>query len=493
MILPEEKIYRYMRHIIMPEISGSGQKTLLESNVAVFAKSARFVATMMYYLVSSGIGGIKCYFDDYEDMEPLMEKLRDLNPDVLIERMEFSEITAKFQNTYEGPEKKLSCRIIFGDCNFIKNMFEITKKPFNIRTSFTAKPHYIPTIFAVTENWRGVIQTVKNPENAFPFNSLFFGQTIISTDGENSPNLGYLFSCFLAGTLTAIESIKLCLNLGNLSEKPLYFDLLTMNFERLKDNDSMVFNGPAHLPSEKKTDDIQKKMSDAKILIVGTGGLGSPAAYALALAGVGTLGLVDSDSVEISNLNRQILHSTSRIGTPKVKSAEVFIRKLNPAVNVITYETRFTKSNALQIIRDFDVIIDGVDNLPTRYLLNDSCFFAGKPLAEAGVLRFDGLGTTVVPKKGHCYRCIFPDIPPAGSIPSCSESGILGPVPGVMGFIEAVEAVKLLTGIGNTLQNRLIIFDAMDLDFRLTNVRRDANCPLCGENPSIKELIEYEI
>ncbi|MDI3480502.1 MAG: hypothetical protein PWQ97_157 [Tepidanaerobacteraceae bacterium] len=487
MILPAEKSNRYLRHTIMPEIGASGQTRLLESHIAVFASSARCVAPLLYYLVSSGLGNIKCFIEGIEGISPLVENLRDLNPDVnIIEMIELSDAAEVFHNCSGNTEKNTSCRIIFGNYDFIKN---IIKSINNINDR--CKTHYVPTIIAAVENWQGIIQAVKKPENTFLFNNTVSGHAIISTAPANKLAVGYLFSCCLAGALAAIESIKLCLNIGNFLECPLYFDLLTMNFKKLNGNDNIP--NAHHLPSEEKPDDIQNKILDSKVLIVGTGGLGSPAAYALSLSGVGSLGLVDSDRVEISNLNRQILHSTSRIGTPKVKSAEVFIRKLNPNINVITYETRFTKSNAMRIIRDYDVIIDGVDNLPTRYLLNDSCFFAEKTLVEAGVLRFEGLGMTLVPKKGHCYRCIFPEPPPANSIPSCSQAGILGPVPGVMGFIEAAEAFKLLAGIGKTLQSQLLIFDALDLDFRITQVKRDENCPLCGEMPSIKEPIEYEI
>jgi len=487
LILPEEKIYRYMRHIIMPEISGPGQKKLLESCVAIFACSARDTASMMYYLVSSGIGHIKYCFDDNEGMEQVIESLQDLNPDVLIEKAESVRKTAKVQDTCENPEESLSCRIVFGD-SVAKRMMDSLKVESVGRIDLADKD-YIPTIFVISKNWCGAIQSVRNLESLSSIFELFNRPIFNPTEKSQRAEI---FSCCFAGVLAAVESIKLCLDLGNVSEKPLYFDLLTMDFQRFNNNDGIISDAPSHLPAEKMTEGIHKKISDAKVLIVGTGGLGSPAAYALALAGVGTIGLVDSDSVEISNLNRQILHSTSRIGIPKVKSAEFFLKKLNPDVNIVTYQTLFKKSNAMEIIKDYDVVIDGVDNLPTRYLLNDACFFAGKPLAEAGVLRFDGLGMTIVPGKSHCYRCIFSEIPPAGSIPSCSEAGILGPVPGVMGFIQAAEAFKLLTGIGNTLQNRLIMFDALDLDFRITDVKQDINCPLCGENPSIKELSEYE-
>jgi molybdopterin/thiamine biosynthesis adenylyltransferase len=490
-ILPKEMIYRYMRHIIMPEISGPGQKKLLESCVAVFARSAKDAAPLMYYLVASGTGHIKYFFENNEDIEYLIKNWQDLNPDLLVEKVNFSLDTGK---AYQNQDEKLSCRIVFGDIDFIKRMLDSMNLEFKDGSESMGNTYFIPTIFVLPSNWCGAIQNVRNPEGLICFFSLLNKLPFRLTAFENSPPFGRVFSRCLLGALAAIESIKLCLNLGSISENLLYFDLLKMEFQKLNTNNVSAFlNGVSQPMLEKMVDDIQMKISDAKVLIVGTGGLGSPAAYALALAGVGTIGLVDGDSVEISNLNRQILHSTSRIGTPKVKSAEMFLKKLNPHVNIITFETLFTKSNAMEIIKYFDVVIDGVDNLPTRYLLNDACFFSGKPLAEAGVLRFEGLGMTIVPNEGHCYRCVFPKIPPAGSIPSCSEAGILGPVPGVMGFIEAAEAVKIITGVGETLKNRLIIFDALDMDFRVTDVRRDTNCPLCGQNPSIRDLTEYEI
>ena len=234
-----------------------------------------------------------------------------------------------------------------------------------------------------------------------------------------------------------------------------------------------------------------KKLAHSKVLIVGTGGLGSPVAYALSCLGVGTIGVVDYDSVEISNLNRQILHSTSRIGMPKVESAKVFIENNNPQVNVITYNTRINIHNALDIIGDYDVIIDAVDNFPSRYLLNDSCFFANKPLVDAAAVSLHGLIMTILPNKGPCYRCTFPLMANQKAGTSCSEAGVLGPVPGVMGFLQATEVVKLLLDVGDTLYNRIIYYDALDSDFDTISMNKSTNCDLCGSHPTITTLTEY--
>jgi len=237
----------------------------------------------------------------------------------------------------------------------------------------------------------------------------------------------------------------------------------------------------------------QIKLLNSKVLIIGCGGLGSPAAYYLAAAGVGTLGLVDSDKVELNNLQRQILHNIKTVGKPKVESAKETLENLNPDVKIITYHTRLTSKNILDIIKDYDVIIDGSDNFPTRYLVNDACVLSNKPLIHAGILRFDGQITTIIPYKTPCYRCIFPSPPPPGSVPSCQEAGILGVVAGVLGILQATEAIKYILNIGELLTGKLLVFNALEMSFRKVNVRRNKNCELCGDNPTIKELIDYEI
>jgi len=237
----------------------------------------------------------------------------------------------------------------------------------------------------------------------------------------------------------------------------------------------------------------QQKIKDAKVLVVGAGGLGSPAAFYLAAAGVGTLGLVDSDHVDLTNLQRQILHTTEDTGRPKVDSAREKLEAMNPNVEVKTYNQYLNKDNVEAIIADYDIIVDGVDNFPTRYLLNDACVMAGKPLVEAGILQFSGQLTTIMPGEGPCYRCIFAEPPKEGAIPSCQEAGVLGAIAGTIGTLQATEVLKLITGIGRPLVGRMLVYDAKDLSFREVEVKKSDNCDVCGDNPVITELMEYEL
>ena len=236
----------------------------------------------------------------------------------------------------------------------------------------------------------------------------------------------------------------------------------------------------------------QKKIMGARVLLIGTGGLGSPAAFYLSAAGVGTLGIVDFDVVDHSNLQRQIIHSTSDVGRPKIESAKQKIGALNPDVKVVTYNERLTSENAIGIIEGYDVIVDGTDNFPTRYLVNDASVFANKPLVYGSVFRFDGQATVFKPFEGPCYRCLFPEPPPPGMVPSCQEAGVLGILPGIIGLIQATEALKLILGIGESLVGRLLIYDSLKMSFREVKIRRDVNCPVCGDSPTVKELIDYE-
>lgn len=236
----------------------------------------------------------------------------------------------------------------------------------------------------------------------------------------------------------------------------------------------------------------QQKIGNAKVLVLGAGGLGSPVALYLAAAGVGTLGLVDSDVVDLSNLQRQVLHHTADIGRPKVESAAEKLTAINPDVNVIQHKTMVDSSNIMDIVKDYDIVVDGTDNFPTRFLVNDACYFAGKPLVHGAILRFDGQAFTIVPGEGPCYRCIFREPPPPGSVPNCSQAGILGAVAGVIGTIQATEVLKLILGQGEVLNGRLLIVDTLDMTFRQTKIRKDPDCPICGENPTITELVDYE-
>ncbi len=239
----------------------------------------------------------------------------------------------------------------------------------------------------------------------------------------------------------------------------------------------------------------QHRLLQSRVLVVGAGGLGSPVCYYLVAAGVGVVGIADMDQVGLSNLQRQILHSTEDLDKPKVDSAREKLERLNPDVEVLTYREPVTHDNAMGLIRGYDVVIDCVDNFAARYLLNDACVLTGKPLIEAGVLRFDGLAMTIIPGEGPCYRCIFPKPPTGSDAPSCAEAGILGATAGILGTIQAAEAIKVLLGVGRTLSGRLLAVDVLAMTFTELESGQDAGCPVCGEEPSIQEILEenYEL
>ncbi|HET9954994.1 MAG TPA: molybdopterin-synthase adenylyltransferase MoeB [Polyangiaceae bacterium] len=237
----------------------------------------------------------------------------------------------------------------------------------------------------------------------------------------------------------------------------------------------------------------QEKLLQARVLLLGAGGLGAPASLYLAAAGVGTLGLVDADTVDASNLQRQIVHATSRLGMPKVDSAEVALKDLNPDVKIVKYQERVNSGNVDRIFGDkWDVIIDGCDNFPTRYLVNDASLFHRIPVVHGSIFRFDGQVTTFKPFVGPCYRCLYPEPPPPHLAPSCAEAGVLGILPGIIGVLQATEAIKLILGQGDPLVGRLLTYDSLKMSFRVLKLRRDKNCPTCGENPSITSYIDYE-
>jgi len=238
--------------------------------------------------------------------------------------------------------------------------------------------------------------------------------------------------------------------------------------------------------------DGQKRLKAASVLCIGAGGLGSPLAMYLAAAGVGTIGIVDFDVVDFTNLQRQIIHGTEDVGRPKLQSATETLRSINPFVNVVGFETRLSSENALEIFKDFDIIIDGTDNFPTRYLVNDACVLLGKPNVYGSIFRFEGQASVFWAEHGPCYRCLYPEPPPPGLVPSCAEGGVLGILPGAIGVIQATEAVKLILGAGEPLIGRLLLFNALRMQFKELKLRKDPNCPICGANPTIKELIDYE-
>jgi len=236
----------------------------------------------------------------------------------------------------------------------------------------------------------------------------------------------------------------------------------------------------------------QKKLLESKVFLVGAGGLGSPAAFYLAAAGIGKIGISDNDDVDFSNLQRQILHSTKDVGHPKVQSAKETLEALNPDIEVVPYTERLNSENIIDIIKDYDVILDGSDNFPTRYLVNDACVMLGKPLSHGSIFRFDGQATTILPGQGPCYRCLYESPPPPDLVPSCQEAGVLGIIAGIIGVVQATEVIKLRLEKGELLNGKLLLYDSLNMDFKKLKIQRNPACPMCGENPTIKELIDYE-
>lgn len=263
--------------------------------------------------------------------------------------------------------------------------------------------------------------------------------------------------------------------------------------EKIEFSNDEIARYSRHLIMPEVTLEGQKRLKASSILCIGAGGLGSPITMYLAAAGIGRIGMVDGDVVDFSNLQRQILHSTKNVGRKKLNSARDRLREINPNVQVDLYDTFFTSENAREIVAPYDIVIDGTDNFPTRYLSNDICVFEKKPNIYGSIFRFDGQCTVFAPHLGGpCYRCMYPEPPPPGMVPSCAEGGVLGVLPGVIGVMQAIEAIKLICGLGESLMGRLVHFDALKLKFKEFKLRRDPQCPVCGENPTIKTLIDYE-
>jgi len=472
--LNSEQIKRYLRHIIMQEISGAGQKKLLESSVLVCSPSINTCDTALLYLAASGIGNIYCYLEDANDSDLLLLHIRDLNPDINVELLyNIDDLKYKLPMLYDP----IDFNIIIGESDFINRVNKSILPLFQ---------DTLPsTLLAAGYSWYGYIKLCTNAESISKFLSDIYkrqNDLPYASNHFSYYKLGNLLSYSFIGPLIAIETIKSRLDIGNLLNDILYFDLLNMSFDK---DENIISNITFD------SIDLTEKLSKFKALIIGTGGLGSPAAYILAKSGLGTIGLVDFDQVEISNLNRQVLHSTSKIGMLKVESAKHTLNNLYPDIDILIYPEAFSSANSIELINSFDIVIDGLDNFPTRYLLNDSCYFADKKLIEAGVLSFFGQTTTIVPNKTPCFRCTFPESTRSSHVPSCSETGVLGPVPGLLGAIEVTETIKSLLGIGSTLAGKFLMYNALEASFTVIDVERNEECALCGRNPEIMNIRDY--
>jgi len=464
----KDQIQRYLRHIIMPEISGVGQKKLLETSVLICSQSIIACEVLLNYLTASGIGKIYCLLENKKGWDSLLVHLHDLNPDITIEITDTNNVLVDFN-------------IIIGSFDFTTQMSNILNR---------ANSHkFSPTLIGVTDAWEGYVSFSREMNLIVNFiteisEKHIFDKKILNQ--ERFRETGIFMSTAFLGTFMVIELIKVQLNIGKLLNEPLYFNLWEMSFSNNFSSSEEKLQS-----SQLSFKQTKKSLSQTKALIVGTGGLGCPAALSLARVGIGTIGLVDYDYVELSNLNRQILHTTSKIGLQKVESAKQTLKMINPLLNVEVHPVAFSRENALNIINDYAIIINGLDNLPARYLLYDACFFMKKPYIEAGAISLYGQVTTIVPGKGPCYRCIFPESTTSNSTPSCSETGVLGPVPGLMGVLQAAEALKVIMGVESPLKGGLLIFDALGSEFEILKFQRNSDCKLCGENPSILDLGEY--
>jgi sulfur-carrier protein adenylyltransferase/sulfurtransferase len=353
-----------------------------------------------------------------------------------------------------------------------------TKQPMvllDVREKEEFRAGYIPGAISVPRGFLEIQIEQKIPDKSAPVVAYCAGGTRSALAAKTLAELGY----------TNVESA----NPGFVRWKDLTYPMETP--PQLTDAQRDRYSRHLLLPEVGEVG--QAKLLASKILLLGAGGLGSPAALYLAAAGVGTLGLVDADVVDASNLQRQILHTTSRVGMPKVESGEKTIRDLNPDVHVVKFQERLTSSNVERIFKDFDVVVDGCDNFPTRYLVNDASVFMKKPVVHGSIFRFEGQVTTFEPGSGGpCYRCLYPEPPPPHLAPSCQEAGVLGILPGVVGVLQATEAIKLVLGKGTTLNGRLLTYDSLRMKFGELRLRRDKACPVCGEAPTIKEYIDYE-
>ena len=291
-------------------------------------------------------------------------------------------------------------------------------------------------------------------------------------------------------TLTIVPSIAGGLDAVGTGGAPSFHLAADPTAETLSNDEVLRYS--RHLIMPEVTMEGQKRLKAAKVLCIGTGGLGAPLTMYLAAAGVGTIGLVDFDTVDVTNLQRQIVHRQSTVGKPKIDSAEQTLKEINPYVNIVKHEVMLTSENALEILKDYDVIADGTDNFQTRYLVNDACVLLGKPNVYGSIFRFEGQASVFFAKDGPCYRCQYPEPPPPGMVPSCAEGGVLGVLPGIIGVIQAIEAVKLILSEGQTLIGRLLMFNALKMSFREFKVRKDPKCPICGEHPTITQLIDYD-
>jgi len=458
---------RYYRQIILPEIGIEGQRKLRDSTVIIKAQTVGSCAFLLYYLAAVGIGTLYCDFAEEHGLGFLIRQIQAFNSGVKIQA-----VPAGLKNL---PRDAGVC-VIQGSFQYLAQSHD------------QPDGKWIPLIIAANQGWQGWFQFIKRPDY---LGMLLSGPGQQPPMGQNIPDDGAesVFSRHLLGALAAVEVVKSLLGLENSATYGLEFDLFTMRFVRYEGrrtcptsiaNPCVTPETLGASPGLITTADTQQ-LAQSQVVVVGSGGLGSPVLYTLAQAGVGTIALVDYDRVDISNLNRQILHSETRLGLPKVDSAEVFLRQLNPAINLIKHNTCLTEDNARDIISACDMVVDCVDNLNTRYLVNEACALLNKPLVEAGVNGFEGIATTIMAARSACYQCLFPARPSLDCNAKYGPEGILGPVAGVLGTIQGCEACKYLTKKGTALFNSILAYDALEAQFEVFHTEKNPSCPICAK------------
>ncbi|MDW7672615.1 MAG: ThiF family adenylyltransferase [Bacillota bacterium] len=460
--LSPQQVQRYLRQIIMPQISGKGQETLLKTHVILYMPSLQWGGMMLAYLAAVGVGQITCVLENMTKGSEIIRHVMDLNPETQLEVMPANEpwIPANQHTT--------NAYIVIGPDDFAARH---TQKAASI-----VSEDGVPHIFVGANPWKGTLW-------AYGHNLEHEGEKAVLQDfSDDALTVGQVLSASFGGTLAVIELVKIRLDIGRKLEKPFTYDLMNMTFGEEVGDDEIeslavdTYNDLEHL----NDDELHQRLAKGKVLVIGSGGLGSPASFALAQAGIGTLGLVDHDYIDLSNLNRQILHTTSRIGQPKVASGAITLEMLNSNMRVNIYQERMTETNVDRLLMAYDLLLDGLDNLPSRYVANKAAVAAAKPFVSAGVLTFYGQSTSILPGDGPCYECIFPQTEGNGNAPTCEETGVLGAVPGLMGIIQAAEVIKLLCDTKPSLQNQYLMVDALEREFTTIQLPRKETCPVCG-------------
>lgn len=475
--LTPQQVQRYLRQIIMPEISGRGQQTLLETHVIVHMPSVEWGEMMLTYLAAVGVGQVTCVLDDIESGGDIQEHVQDLNPEMQL------EVIHAGKPQIPADHQRPNAFIVIGPTDYVEARRQKTDQDsLALVETMNGEPdHLAPGIFVRIKPWQGTLevhgnrQVSKGNTETAAVKAVPDAENLEQVFDTGLVSIGEGLSSSFGGIMAVIELVKMRLGIGRQLDKPLSYDLMNMKFDEELRGESEESHGVDIIH-------LRQRLAKGKVLLIGSGGLGSPSAFALAKAGIGTLGLVDHDLVDLSNLNRQILHTTSRIGVPKVESGAKTLKMLNPKMTVHTYQERMTEKNADRLLKEYDLLLDGLDNLPSRYVANRAAVAAGKPFIQAGVLTFYGQSISILPGEGPCFECIFPQSEESGNAPTCEETGVLGAVPGLMGVIQAVETVKQLCGIKSSLHSKYLMVDVLESEFTTIDLTSRQECSLCQKS-----------